>query len=112
MTIQLRLDLNSLAALAPRIMDAVDAELNDAAEEIADIARDLVPVRTGALKASIHTTRIDHLAVQVRADAEYAAWVEYGSSRAPAQPFITPAIEAVRGGYERRIAQAIRESLS
>jgi HK97 gp10 family phage protein len=111
MTIQMRLGLNTLSDLAPRIMDAVDAELNDAAEEIKFLAQELCPVDTGALKASIHVERIDHLAVQVRADAEYAAFVEYGTSRAPAQPFITPAIEAVRAGYEARIAKAIKNAI-
>lgn len=112
MTIQMRLGLGTLSDLAPRIMDAVDAELNDAAEEIKFLAQELVPVKTGLLRSSIHVERIDHLAVQVRADADYAAYVEYGTSRAPAQPFMTPAIEAVRAGYQARIARAIKDSLS
>jgi HK97 gp10 family phage protein len=111
MTIQMRLGLNSLADLAPRIMETVDGELEDAAEEIADIARDLVPVDTGFLRSTIHVERIDHLALQVRADAEYAAFVEYGTSRMAAQPYMTPAIEAVRAGYEARIARAIHDSI-
>lgn len=111
MTIQMRLGLNSLRDLAPRVMEVVDAELNDAAEEIQFLAQELAPVRTGALKASIHVQRIDHLALQVRADAPYAAYVEYGTSRMAAQPFMTPAIEAVRAEYIARIAQAVRSQV-
>ena len=109
MTIQLRLGLNSLADLAPRIMDAVDAEMEDAAEELAYIAQELAPVRTGFLRSSIHVERIDHLALQVRADAEYAAFVEYGTHRQAAQPFMTPAMETIKQSYAPRIARRIRE---
>lgn len=109
MTIQMRLGLNSMADLAPKIMQAVDREIEDAAEELVYLAQELVPVRTGALKASIHADRIDHLAMQVRADVEYAAYVEYGTSRMAAQPYITPAMEAIRRGYTERIARRIRE---
>lgn len=108
MTIQMRLGLNSLSDLAPRIMAAVDAEMEDAAEELAFLAQDLAPVRTGTLRASIHAQRIDHLALQVRADAEYAAYVEYGTSRAPAQPYMTPAMETIRESYAPRIARRIK----
>lgn len=111
MTIQFRLGLHSMTDLAPHIMRAVDAEIEDAAEELQYLAQELAPVRTGALRDSIHVQRIDHLAVQVRADAEYAAFVEYGTSRMAAQPFMTPAMETIRQSYAARIARAIEAAI-
>lgn len=57
------------------------------------------PVDTGRLRASI-TEELRHdgegLVEVVGTDVEYAAYVELGTSRARAQPFLRPAAEAAR----------------
>lgn len=75
------------------------------------IARQLAPVDTGVLRASISVghpsgrdTRPGDLAVQVGPTAEYGAFVEFGTTRAGAQPYMTPAAERVGPAFERRIA--------
>lgn len=109
MTIQMRQGLRSLRDLAPRVMAVVDRELEETAEEIEFLAKDLAAVRTGEMRSKIHVERISHLALQVRADAAHSAFVEFGTSKMAAQPFITPAIEAVWPGTLARIARAVRE---
>ena len=61
------------------------------AEAIAEEARNRAPVRTGRLKRSI--SAVDGV---VYIDAFYASFLEDGTSRSAPQPFVRPAIEAVR----------------
>lgn len=53
------------------------------------------PVDTGNLRDSI-TYRVNEgeKNVAIGTNAEYAQWVEKGSSRSSAQPFLTPAVES------------------
>jgi phage protein, HK97 gp10 family len=71
-------------------------------EIIADLARVLVPVRTGALEDSITVVMVRatkdserKAAIGFRPPASrYAHLVEFGTSHSAAQPFIRPAIDA------------------
>lgn len=77
--------------------NAIDHAVEKAREEVARMARDilaesqrLVPVDTGRLRAS---GRVSETATgaEVAYDAPYAAHVENGTGRSPAQPYLTPA---------------------
>lgn len=62
-------------------------------------AKRLCPVDTGRLRASItHALEHDTLGFVgiVGTDVEYAPYVELGTERAPAQPFLRPALAEVR----------------
>lgn len=84
-----------------------------AAGFVADLARQLAPVDTGALRASIRVTPdAPALRVEVQAggaSAPYAAYVEYGTSRSPAQPYLTPAARAIN--VRREVAAEIKKAL-
>lgn len=56
-----------------------------------DIAYDLCPVDTGELISSIDGST-DGEKVEVYADADYAQYVEYGTSKMEAQPYFRPAL--------------------
>lgn len=62
-------------------------------------AKRLCPVDTGRLRASINW-RLEAdargLLAIVGTDVEYAPYVEFGTSRMSAQPFLRPALEAAR----------------
>lgn len=67
----------------------------DMAGDVADVARELTPVDTGALR--------DSIGVQVRAgeadvvaNIDYAAFVELGTEDTPPQPFLRQALGAAR----------------
>lgn len=53
-------------------------------------AKKKAPVDTGNLRASI-SMEVDGLEGTVGTNVEYAPFVEYGTSRQPAQPFMEPA---------------------
>lgn len=64
----------------------------------ADAAR-LAPVLSGATRDSIehHATVVDGLPAQeIAAHTDYAGYVEMGTSKTPAQPFIKPALYTAR----------------
>jgi HK97 gp10 family phage protein len=57
------------------------------------------PVKTGRLRGSIVARRLGPMSWEVSAEAPYAAYVEYGTSRAPAQPYFRPAFETVKAKF-------------
>jgi HK97 gp10 family phage protein len=77
---------------------------------IAQRARALVPVRTGALKAAIGSTPARKTASgpsgrvgTTTPDAWYWRFVEFGTVRTPARPFFRPAADAEADDYVARI---------
>jgi len=61
--------------------------VREAAEEHCAAAKDRAPVDTGRLRASIRA-EAKGLSARVLTDCEYAAAVEFGTSRAAPQPFM------------------------
>lgn len=99
-----------------RIMQVGRELLNAAESVVAKVALDMeaeakmsAPVDTGNLKNSIAASRIGGAAWEVIAGAEYAAYVEYGTSRgAPAQPYFTPAYNRAADNLDSALAQIAR----
>lgn len=101
-----------------RGMDAIRRGLPDAigrgtergAQLIADLARQLVPVDTGALRDSIRVEPGDsptsRKVIAGGGGVDYAAHVEYGTAHSPARPFMTPAVEQI--DVEIEIADEVR----
>lgn len=79
-----------------------DKLLDDAAlglaGKVAKRAKEIVPVRTGRLRDSIVASKSGKGEAEVTASAPYSIFVEMGTSRAPAQPFLRPALLSATGG--------------
>lgn len=60
----------------------------------------LCPEDTGNLRASI-TLLVEELGYLIFTDVTYAAYVEYGTSRAAAQPFMLPAFQRYKDDLYR-----------
>ena len=91
-----------LQTLPSEMFEQVQQVLMNGAIRVAERARELVPVRTGHLLASIRTEVGDaedsseaFSPVTVVADAEYASFVEFGTSRMEAEPFMQPAVDEI-----------------
>ncbi len=95
---------NRIPQLIPVINGRIAAAIEDGANEIVAIAQGLVPVDTGALKASIAASLTELYAASVSADAGHALYVEYGTRFMAAHPFLLPAAEAVMGSFGRTFA--------
>ncbi len=92
-------------------------------------AKGRAPYRTGNLRRSLHvggegveagTTGTDiggqvvgpdYAEVVVGTNVEYAIFLELGTSRMAARPYLRPAVDAQRGAVAREIADALRDLL-
>ncbi len=94
------------------ILDAVQDALEDALEAVAQEAKALAPVQTGALQNSIHSLVWrdgDSVCGSVEACVPYAARVELGAPGRPATPFLYPAWQTHKAAVMGAIAAAINE---
>lgn len=76
-------------------------------------ARRIVPVDTGALQRSIQPTHTEASQASVSAEfvvgEGYAGFVEFGTVRMRAQPFIRPALSRYRDDYREAIIERAKE---
>jgi hypothetical protein len=64
-------------------------------------------VASGALRASINVARLGHLHYAVHDGVPYGVFLELGTSRMAARPFMVPVFEA----WRRRLAEFLREHI-
>lgn len=77
----------------------VAKDLQRRALQVERAAKQLCPVDTGRLRSSITNqvgTDAEGLLAAVGTDVEYAPYVELGTSRMAAQPFLLPALAAAQ----------------
>jgi HK97 gp10 family phage protein len=66
-------------------------------------AKRLAPVDTGLLRNSIQSLLEGDLTGVVFTNVEYSVYLEYGTRRMSARPFMTPALEAERQPFIRAL---------
>lgn len=105
----------ALEALRDGLSGACAAGLTQGVSAMADGARRLCPVDTGDLKDSV-CARSEAVAGgaegEVAAGAAHAVYVELGTSRMAARPFLLPACQAERGALLDAVARAVRGVIS
>ena len=91
-----------LQTLPAEIFNKLQQVLANGTFRLAERARELAPVRTGHLLASIYPDvgEIEEQneafhPLQVVADTPYASFVEFGTSKMEARPFLGPAVEEI-----------------
>ena len=88
--------------------EEVHAIVENAGDNMVTYAQGIVPVRTGNLMASIFAeVDEDNLAVTLGATADYASFIEYGTVKMRAQPFLEPAAAIGQEEMNARIEEAI-----
>jgi HK97 gp10 family phage protein len=105
-----------LAKIFQEYADSLQAELDSvmdqAAQYVHDTAITLVPVRTGRLKSTIHIEKGDEPLTRIvkagGSEAPYAPFVEYGTRKMAAQPFMRPAAEARRNEIVKLITDFLK----
>lgn len=83
-------------------------------------AQGFCPVDTGYLRSSLsvgaegNTFEVedDGLTIIVGTSVEYAPFVEFGSRKSQAQPFLSPAVEAERPAFEAACASLLGRVIS
>lgn len=85
---------------------AIERALEAIGQQCVGYAKMLSPVDTGRLRNSLtHDVKAGEEAVYVGTNVEYAPYVELGTRRSKAQPFLRPAVENHSDEY-KRIAEA------
>ena len=75
---------------------ATNRELDLSSKRIERIAKTKAPVDTGALKNTIFSAKAGNLTYKVTAPQHYAIYVEKGTRKMRAQPFLQPALDTER----------------
>lgn len=108
---RVRVVYNDIPKLSKRA-EQVAAEITaKAAHDVEAHAKNVAPVDTGALKNSIAAERVQPLLWHVAPHVKYAIYVEYGTRKMQAQPYMRPAAERVREPFiaaMKRLIEAAR----
>lgn len=88
-------------------VSALENGLAQAAHLVEEEAKAMCPVRTGNLRSSI-TSSADGLHAEVGTDCPYAAFVEFGTYRSAAKPYLVPAMLAARDAVAAAVANSIK----
>lgn len=76
-------------------------------------AKMICPVDTGRLRNSItHDTRMSERAEYIGTNVEYAPYVELGTSRTKAQPFLKPAATDHISEYAKMVGESIKGAIN
>ena len=90
-----------------------DAQLDDviqiAARNIESRAKQLVPVDTGDTQSSIEARSPKKMEWRIGPTTEYAPFLEFGTERMSARPYLIPSIEHEKPRIKKAIEELIRK---
>lgn len=110
MSVTISVTFNRFPEIAAALPEQTSAVVRKASFDVEAHAKNRVPVDTGALKNSISTEFEDRgLTGIIAPHTEYATFVEFGTRRMSAQPYMTPAAEAVMPAFVAAMKQMLRE---
>lgn len=98
--------------ITPQVKNEIELALIKSALFVERDAKIKVPIDTGRLRSSLtHTEDFesDNPAVEVGTNVEYAAAVEFGTSRQAAKPYLFPALNGNKSKILRELAKAFRK---
>lgn len=91
---------------APRLEPVASKVVAKVAANVASLAAKSAPVDTGALRSSI-SAEVNGLSASVRPGVNYAHYVELGTSKMGAQPYLFPALDANATPFTTALAAAV-----
>lgn len=101
--------IRSVQTISNDMESSVKQVVTNTALQIESDAKYLAPVDTGHTRRNITTEVKDGgMAAEVYANAEYSIYVEFGTSKQNAQPFMTPAFVQNKEKFQRDIIAAMR----
>lgn len=96
-------------AISQAIKMAIREALRDIGKTAVGYATDKVPVRTGNLKSSIAYDSDDEKVI-IGSDVHYASYVELGTSKMAAQPYLRPALQDHTDEYRGILEEHLRHA--
>lgn len=104
--------LRFLTVLPDAVREASDLACSRTAAKIEVEAKRIVPWKTGNLCRSIKSEKIGESEYRVAAEADYAYWVEYGTSKMKEQPYMRPATEKALAEVNAEINQLVSQKIA
>lgn len=98
---------NKLPQMQGAVRGKVADEVKNAALAVEGQAKAIAPVDTGALRNSIQAEAKSDLTWRVGVGVEYGQFVEYGTYKSAAQPYMTPAAEQVEPQFVANVKKAL-----
>lgn len=83
---------NNLPEIAAGVGPKIEKAVRAAAFATQSVAQQSAPVDTGNLRGSIRAEAVSPIEYRVVASAEYSVYVELGTHKMAAQPFLDPAL--------------------
>ena len=90
-----------------KLRELIHKKMDEKSKEVVFFAKNYVPVRTGYLRSTIHYRSVGFLQFLIEAYANYAGFVEYGTSKQRAQPYMRPSLELVTLTLKNELMQEI-----
>ena len=112
----LKMDAKATVKLDPRwrqVEEKVNAALKIAAFSVERKGKEKSPIDTGANRDSIFVAEVDDIggapAYRIGPTTEYGPFLEFGTSKMPARPYMIPALESERPRLIEAITQIMQE---
>lgn len=98
---------NKIPQIAAGAKPAVERVLSKTAFDTEALAKVYAPVDTGNLMNSIAADKVRDMTWRVTANADYAIYVELGTRRMDADPYLEPALRATWPAAVKAMGRAI-----
>ncbi|AUG50489.1 TPA: HK97 gp10 family phage protein [Streptococcus pyogenes] len=88
----------------------IDAAVKNHAEKVKTEAMRIAPYDTGFLHDNIYTYYPGKACAEIISNAGYSGFLEYGTRKMHAQPFLRPAVETIMPELEKDYRSVIRRA--
>ena len=104
MSLVLRVEVNNFGSIGSALEGRVETVVKKATFDVEAYAKVFVPVKTGFLESTIGA-EVEGASGVINVGADYGPHVEFGTYKMAAQPFLNPAVEAVRPAFNAALRQ-------
>lgn len=101
---------NRIPAIIAAFPGLMEQLVGKTAFDVQDTAQNLCPIDTGYLAGSITVTR-NGLRAEVEPAAEYAGYVEFGTYKMAAQPYMRPAADMHEPEFVNAVDMIVRQMM-
>ena len=108
--VNVSIENSNMDAIKNATTEAISAALEAIGMQAESYAKLACPVDTGNLRNSITHQQADEMTEAIGTNVEYAAYVEMGTSRMEARPYLGPALTEHVDEYKRMVEQFLRNA--